>query len=86
MERIMQPNPIPFDRNADRNTRRTASAPGPVTGALRAMEAILLRGGGQRTARRNAWAAVCEDRRRARDRHEAQSVLGVLGAENLGTR
>ncbi|MEU0083648.1 SCO2195 family GlnR-regulated protein [Streptomyces sp. NPDC054802] len=45
-----------------------------VTGALRAMEALLL-SGGQRTARRNAWSAVLEDRRRAKDRVEAQHVL-----------
>jgi hypothetical protein len=45
-----------------------------VTEALRAMESLLL-SGGQRTARRNAWTAVLEDRRRAADRAEAQSVL-----------
>ncbi|MFY1676609.1 MULTISPECIES: hypothetical protein [unclassified Streptomyces] len=42
--------------------------------ALRAVEALLL-GGGQRTARRNAWTSVLEDRRRAKDRVEAESVL-----------
>ncbi|WP_423835915.1 hypothetical protein [Streptomyces endophytica] len=31
--------------------------------------------GGQRTARRNAWTSVLEDRRRAKDRHEAAYVL-----------
>ena len=45
-----------------------------VTGALRAVESLLL-SGGQRTARRNAWSAVLEDRRRAKDRVEAQHVL-----------
>ncbi|GES34134.1 SCO2195 family GlnR-regulated protein [Streptomyces angustmyceticus] len=45
-----------------------------VTGALRAVEAVLMRGG-QRTARRNAWTSVLEDRRRAKDRHEAEFVL-----------
>ena len=49
----------------------------PVTGALRAVEAFLLRGG-QQSARRNAWTAVLDDRRRARDRHEAQDVLDTL--------
>jgi hypothetical protein len=49
-----------------------------VTGALRAVEAFLLRGG-QQTARRNAWTAVLEDRRRAKDRREAQHVLEALG-------
>ncbi|GLF94061.1 SCO2195 family GlnR-regulated protein [Streptomyces yaizuensis] len=48
-----------------------------VTGALRAMESLLL-GGGQRTARRNAWTAVLEDRRRARDRVETQHVLEAV--------
>ncbi len=50
-----------------------------VTGALRAVEAFLLRGG-QQTARRNAWTAVLADRERARDRHEAQHVMETLGA------
>ncbi len=49
-----------------------------VTNALRAVEALLLRGG-QRTARRNAWTAVLEDRKRAKDRREAQHVLDGLG-------
>ncbi|MFV0130227.1 hypothetical protein ACLGI4_21390 [Streptomyces sp. HMX112] len=48
-----------------------------VTDALRAVEALLL-GGGQRTARRNAWTSVLEDRRRARDRVEAQHVLEAV--------
>jgi hypothetical protein len=45
-----------------------------LTGALLAVESLLL-GGGQRTARRNAWTAVLADRRRARDRVETQRVL-----------
>ncbi|MFF8291987.1 hypothetical protein ACF068_22535 [Streptomyces sp. NPDC016309] len=48
-----------------------------VTGALRAVESLLL-GGGQRTARRNAWTSVLEDRRRAKDRVEAQHVLEAV--------
>ncbi|MFF8829117.1 hypothetical protein [Streptomyces sp. NPDC015131] len=48
-----------------------------VTDALRVMEALLL-SGGQRTARRNAWTSVLEDRRRARDRVEAQHVLEAV--------
>ncbi|MFF5639040.1 hypothetical protein [Streptomyces sp. NPDC012825] len=47
-----------------------------VTDALRAVESLLL-GSGQRTARRNAWNSVLEDRRRARDRVEAQRVMEV---------
>ncbi|AJP01716.1 hypothetical protein ACFY4K_05415 [Streptomyces leeuwenhoekii] len=42
--------------------------------ALRAVESLLM-SGGQRTARRNAWTSVLEDRRRAKDRTEAQRVL-----------
>lgn len=38
-----------------------------VGGALRYAESVLL-AGGQRQARRNAWAAVCEDRRHAAER------------------
>ncbi|MFB7451484.1 hypothetical protein [Streptomyces sp. NPDC056194] len=47
-----------------------------VTDALKAVEALLL-GAGQRTARRNAWNSVLEDRRRAKDRVEAQHVMEV---------
>ncbi|MEG3626336.1 SCO2195 family GlnR-regulated protein [Streptomyces poriticola] len=42
--------------------------------ALRAVETLLL-SSGQRTARRNAWTSVLEDRRRAKDRVEAERVL-----------
>ncbi|MFF5721874.1 hypothetical protein [Streptomyces buecherae] len=48
-----------------------------VAVALRAIEGLLL-GAGQRTARRNAWTAVLEDRRRARARHEAEHVLEAV--------
>jgi hypothetical protein len=48
-----------------------------VSTALRAVESLLL-SGGQRTARRNAWSAVLEDRRRARARVEAQHVLEAV--------
>ncbi|MDI3387230.1 hypothetical protein QIS99_13610 [Streptomyces sp. B-S-A8] len=51
-----------------------ATAIPSVTDALRAVESLLM-GGGQRTARRNAWSSVVEDRRRAKDRVEAQRVL-----------
>ncbi len=56
----------------------SAGAVGSVTGALRAVESLLLRGG-QQTARRNAWSAVLEDRRRAQDRRDAEHVLDALG-------
>ncbi|MEU2668531.1 hypothetical protein ABZ622_06590 [Streptomyces sp. NPDC007164] len=51
-----------------------ATAIPSVTDALRAVESLFL-SGGQRTARRNAWNAVLEDRRRAKDRVEAEYVL-----------
>ncbi|MFE0426080.1 hypothetical protein [Streptomyces sp. NPDC058953] len=54
-----------------------ATALPSVSGALRAMESLLL-AGGQRTARRNAWTAVLEDRRRAKDRVETQHVLEAV--------
>ncbi|MEU0475790.1 hypothetical protein ACFW5S_29220 [Streptomyces olivaceus] len=47
--------------------------------ALRAVESLLM-SGGQRTARRNAWASVLEDRRRAKDRIETERVLGQSAA------
>ncbi|NUV85745.1 hypothetical protein G6W61_05835 [Streptomyces sp. KAI-26] len=55
---------------------RTHALPS-VTTALRAVESLLL-SGGQRTARRNAWTAVLEDRRRAKDRVEAEYVLDAV--------
>ncbi|MEZ0093651.1 hypothetical protein [Streptacidiphilus sp. EB129] len=42
-------------------------------GALRRAESVLL-GGGQQTARRNAWDAVCENRRYAQDREDVEPV------------
>ncbi|MFE6777355.1 hypothetical protein [Streptomyces sp. NPDC057702] len=48
-----------------------------VTVALRALEGLLL-GAGQRTARRNAWTAVLEDRRRAKARHEAEHLMEAV--------
>ncbi|MFJ8790430.1 hypothetical protein [Streptomyces sp. NPDC102462] len=51
-----------------------ATAIPSFTDALRAVESLLM-SGGQRTARRNAWTSVLEDRRRAQDRVEAQRVL-----------
>ncbi|MEU0676912.1 MULTISPECIES: hypothetical protein [unclassified Streptomyces] len=51
-----------------------ATAIPSFTDALRAVESLLM-SGGQRTARRNAWTSVLEDRRRAKDRFEAQRVL-----------
>jgi hypothetical protein len=45
-----------------------------LTGALRRAESVLLRNG-QQIARRNAWDAVCENRRHARDRQETERVL-----------
>ncbi|MBD0711627.1 MULTISPECIES: hypothetical protein [unclassified Streptomyces] len=58
------------------STRLRVTAIPSVTGALRAVEALLL-GSGQRTARRNAWNSVLEDRRHAKDRVEAQRVMEV---------
>ncbi|GAB1330076.1 SCO2195 family GlnR-regulated protein [Streptomyces sp. NPDC093260] len=56
-----------------------ATAIPTVKDALRAVESLLM-GGGQRTARRNAWNSVLEDRRRAKDRVEAQRVLDQFPA------
>ncbi|MCM2414541.1 MULTISPECIES: hypothetical protein [unclassified Streptomyces] len=54
-----------------------ATAIPSVTNALRAVESLLL-SSGQRTARRNAWTAVLEDRRRAQDRVESEYVLEAV--------
>ncbi|MFE5857267.1 hypothetical protein ACFQ61_29120 [Streptomyces sp. NPDC056500] len=56
-----------------------------VTDALRTVESLLL-GRGHRTARRNAWTSVLEDRRRAKDRVETQHVLeAVAGRASQAT-
>jgi hypothetical protein len=44
------------------------------------MLATVWQDGGQRRARRNAWAAMAADSRRARDRAEAQALLAEVGA------
>ncbi|MEU4462154.1 hypothetical protein AB0G20_00235 [Streptomyces sp. NPDC024017] len=51
-----------------------ATAIPSFTTALRAVESLLM-SSGQRTARRNAWNSVLEDRRRAKDRVETQRVV-----------
>ncbi|GAA1009759.1 hypothetical protein STXM2123_1769 [Streptomyces sp. F-3] len=55
-----------------------ATAIPSFTDVLRTVESLLL-SGGQRTARRNAWTSVMEDRRRARERAEAQRALDRSG-------
>ncbi len=61
----------------------TGPGTGPVAGALRAVESFLL-GGGQQTARRNAWAAVVADRQRAKDRREAEREIAALAGSERG--
>ncbi len=56
-----------------------ATAIPSFTTALRAVESLLM-SSGHRTARRNAWTSVLEDRRRAKDRVEAQRVLDQVTA------
>ena len=51
-----------------------ATAIPSLTDALRAVESLLM-SSGQRTARRNAWTSVLEDRRRAKERIETERVL-----------
>lgn len=58
---------------------RQSTIPGAAAGALRAVEYLLFRRA-EETARRNAWSAVLEDRKRARDRREAQHVMDALVA------
>jgi len=58
--------------------RGTAAQRATVGRMFRAVESVLMFEGGQRTARRNAWAAVCADRNRARARAEASAILARL--------
>lgn len=62
----------PVNEAMPTGTRATALP--SLTDALRVVESLLM-SGGQRTARRNAWTSVLEDRRRAKDRVEAERVL-----------
>lgn len=62
---------------------RQSTIPGAAAGALRAVESFLFRGA-EATARRNAWSAVVEDRKRARDRREAQHVMDALVSARSG--
>jgi hypothetical protein len=59
----------------------TIAAIPSFTGALRAVESLLL-SGGQRTARRNAWTAVLEDRRRAKVRREVEHALEAVATRS----
>ncbi|MBA5222463.1 hypothetical protein OHN99_23765 [Streptomyces jietaisiensis] len=61
-----------------------ATALPKFTDALRAVESLLM-SGGQRTARRNAWNSVLEDRRRAKDRVEAERFLDVTTVTTVTT-
>ena len=58
-----------------------ATAIPSLADALRAVESLLM-SGGQRTARQNAWTSVLEDRRRAKDRIEAQRVLDAAASRS----
>ncbi|GCD96318.1 hypothetical protein [Embleya hyalina] len=58
--------------------RGLAARRATVGRVFRAVETVLMFEGGQRTARRNAWAAVCADRSRARARAEASDILARL--------
>ncbi|MFI1579418.1 hypothetical protein [Embleya sp. NPDC020630] len=70
--------------------RGLAARRATVGRVFRAVETVLMFEGGQRTARRNAWAAVCADRSRARARAEASDILArlapVKSAPGAGSR
>jgi hypothetical protein len=51
-----------------------------IGGTLRGILTTVLPEGGQRTARRNAWEAVCADRVRASGRQEVWRELDRIGA------
>jgi hypothetical protein len=58
----------------------TAAHRATVGRMLRTVESVLGFQGAQRTARRNAWDAVCADRSRARQRAEAGDILMRLNS------
>ena len=57
-----------------------------IGGTLRGIINTVLPEGGQRTARRNAWEAVCADRVRARGREEAWLELDRVAAMDAAMR
>jgi hypothetical protein len=63
---------VTFDSAA---ATRAAARRGAVRTVLNTMEWVIFRGDGLTVARANAWAAVQEDRARARARVEASTAL-----------
>lgn len=63
---------VTFDRPA---VSRAAARRGAVRTVLNTVEWVIFRGDGLTVARANAWAAVQEDRARAKARAEASSAL-----------
>jgi hypothetical protein len=52
-------------------------------GAAGGVLVTLWRDGGQRGSRRNAWAAMVADNRRARDRAEAEALLDSMRGSRI---
>lgn len=63
---------VTIDRAA---ATRAAARRGAVRTVLNTVEWVIFRGDGLAVARNNAWAAVQEDRARARARAEASTAL-----------
>lgn len=62
---------------------RAAARRGAVRTVLNTVEWVIFRGDGLAVARNNAWAAVQEDRARAKARAEASTALLDPQAETL---
>ncbi|HEU5354579.1 MAG TPA: hypothetical protein VFU65_08955 [Actinocrinis sp.] len=62
---------------------RAAARRGAVRTVLNTVEWVIFRGDGLAVARNNAWAAVQEDRARARARDEASTALLAPHSETL---
>ncbi|NBM17572.1 hypothetical protein [Streptomyces sp. GC420] len=76
--------PAPSAHATATPTALPSAIPAPLpslTGALRVVESLLMNAG-QATARRNAWTAVLEDRRRAKDRHEVEHALEAVATRS----
>ena len=54
-----------------------------LVGAASRVLVTLWQDGGQRGSRRNAWAAMVADNRRARDRAEAEALLDSLRGSRI---
>jgi hypothetical protein len=57
-----------------------------LTRSVQSLVLVALPGGGQTTARRNAWAGMSADAARARSRRQAEAALAAADVRAYGLR